>query len=314
MTVDGRLLFHDADDADDGERLRMLLSWHPKKPSSPSTPPWTAAASAAVATDGDRAFHLPLDAAPGPDALMTLAEFDGWGDDLPADGRLALGTLTAYWTTTDTTPTWLQLFEDGLPAVTGTQDNVFVLFWAGSETLTDQHIPLYGGSIEPGFNLVEVITVETEDGSIWYAYLRHPMTQLLDVPFTEFGGPSFQRCRWDGTSPVRELWPGDEGYPDPLPERGEAACSKCETAFVQEHCAVAFGVLCNHCQLFTYFREPTDKTAWPCSIEGEYCEPAGERRCSAHTIYVCQDEKWTLDEACPATGECCDAECRPFDE
>ncbi|MEO1481233.1 MAG: hypothetical protein AAFU77_03950 [Myxococcota bacterium] len=214
------------------------------------------------------------------------------------DQEIAVGFVSLVDRSAGSTFDWADPFDfDPLPTVAGTEQTVIV--YLDSTRPYSPEWDLTGGSLQPGFNLVDVS--EEDDPR----YALRSAEAAVEVLYTPEWFPGVEACGQEVQPVPIPLAFEDEGFEEVVTNAGE--CADCGATFVTLSCDVFLGELCEECFTLQLTYDSRLGDEWPCIPVWE-CE-AQEELCVLDQLYRCTAGRYRRVEDCSAGADCCESGC-----
>ena len=294
-------------DSDDTPIL-LALSWYVFTTNSLDPAAFSLATQTITSTADDYEFALALNTVPPPSAFVLTGA--GRFLELPADGNLAIGFITARpwneaasgtfaWTTPDmvyqTCP-----FESQL-----------VVWWDGPE-LDHEQIGFESGTLRKGLNLLDV----SEGGNGPEGYRLFPADAPIEISICDDGyRPPLRSCGLPQERSIETIYvsASENLESNPEPPAGSFQCDQCGATYrAPDVCIRRLDILCRDCRSLVVETDPTNPPPdWICESPPDYCEgnedEVEEPLCLLGRRFRCVDNAWQFFETC--SDPCCEGEC-----
>ena len=290
-------------DAEDATIL-LALSWYVFTTNSLDPAPLALAAQTLTSIDDGHEFSLALNTVPPASAFVLTGA--GRFLELPAEGNLAIGFITARewnetvdgvfaWTTTD------MIYQ------TCPFESKLVLWWDGPE-LSHEEIGFESGVLRKGLNLLDV----TEGGNGPDGYRLFPADFPISVTLCDDGYRApLRSCGLPQERSIETIYvtASENLEENPDPPAGSFICDQCGATYrAPDVCIRRLEVLCRDCRSLVVETDPENPPPeWICQSPPEFCEAGAEPLCLLGRRYRCQNDTWQLSEIC--SDHCCEGEC-----
>ena len=291
-------------DSNDNEIL-LVLSWYVFTTNSLDPAPFAIAAQTTVSPTMGHEFSLALNTVPPPSAFVLTGE--GRFLDLPAEGNLAIGFITARpWNNvTDGTFNWatMDMVEQTCPF-----ESQLVLWWDGPE-LSHEDIGLESGVLRKGLNLLDV----AEGGNGPEGYRLFPADSPISVTLCRDGyRPPLRSCGLPQERSIETIYvtATENLNENPDPPAGSFQCDQCGATYrAPDVCVRRLDILCRDCRSLVVETDPENPPPeWICENPPDFCEGEDEEPlCLLGRRFRCVSTRWQLYETC--SDPCCEGEC-----
>ena len=292
-------------DVDEGTaQILLALSWYVFTTNSLDPAPFALATQTVTSTNEAYQFSLALADVPPPSAFVLTGANRFL--ELPAEGNLAIGFITARPWVPDNDGTFAWTTEDMLYQ-TCPFESQLVLWWDGPE-LDHEEIGFESGTLRKGLNLIDV--ADGENGPEGYRLFSASSPIVVEVCSDGYRAP-LRSCGLPQDRSVETIYvSGSENLdenPDPPVDSYE--CDQCGVSYrVPDVCTRRLNILCRDCRSQVVETDPNDRAPnWICENPPDYCDEGVEPLCLLGRRFSCENNQWRLTETCD--DQCCEAGC-----